>query len=32
MMIIKKNKLTMIDFLNIYQQCYKRVQPKNIYT
>lgn len=31
MMIVKKNKLTMIDFLNIYIICSRRVWPKNKY-
>ena len=31
-MVIKKTKLTMIDFLNIYQIMMKRVQPYNTYT
>lgn len=31
MMVIKKKKLTMIDFLNIYTICIRRVLPKNKY-
>ena len=31
MIMIKKKKLTMIDFLNIYTICISRTWPKNKY-